>query len=30
LRRRLARDLQQDLMRVRMVPFGSLRERLYA
>jgi chemosensory pili system protein ChpA (sensor histidine kinase/response regulator) len=26
---RLNRDLQQDLMRVRMVPFGSLQERLY-
>ena len=26
---RLNRDLQQDLMRVRMVPFGSLSERLY-
>jgi chemosensory pili system protein ChpA (sensor histidine kinase/response regulator) len=26
---RLSRDLQQDLMRVRMVPFGSLSERLY-
>ena len=26
---RLNRDLQQDLMRVRMVPFGSLAERLY-
>jgi len=26
---RLTRDLQQDLMRVRMVPFGSLQERLY-
>src|SRR5712664_2942401 len=26
---RLNRDLQQDLMRVRMVPFGSLHERLY-
>src|SRR5437899_10066273 len=26
---RLNRDLQQDLMRVRMVPFGSLHERLH-
>jgi chemosensory pili system protein ChpA (sensor histidine kinase/response regulator) len=26
---RLTRDLQQDLMRVRMVPFGSLSDRLY-
>jgi len=26
---RLTRDLQQDLMRVRMVPFSSLSERLY-
>jgi chemosensory pili system protein ChpA (sensor histidine kinase/response regulator) len=26
---RLNRDLQQELMRVRMVPFGSLSERLY-
>ncbi|HEU4852243.1 MAG TPA: Hpt domain-containing protein [Telluria sp.] len=26
---RLTRDLQQDLMRVRMVPFASLSERLY-
>jgi chemosensory pili system protein ChpA (sensor histidine kinase/response regulator) len=26
---RLNRDLQQDLMRVRMVPFGSLQERLF-
>jgi len=26
---RLNRDLQQDLMRVRMVPFGSLQQRLY-
>ena len=27
--RRLTRDLQQDLMRVRMVPFSSVAERLY-
>ena len=27
--RRMTRDLQQDLMRVRMVPFGSIAERLY-
>ena len=26
---RLTRDLQRDLMRVRMVPFASLSERLY-
>ncbi|GGC82512.1 hybrid sensor histidine kinase/response regulator [Undibacterium terreum] len=26
---RLTRELQQDLMRVRMVPFGSISERLY-
>ncbi len=27
--RRMTRDLQQDLMRVRMVPFSSIAERLY-
>ncbi len=27
--RRMTRDLQQDLMRVRMVPFASIAERLY-
>jgi chemosensory pili system protein ChpA (sensor histidine kinase/response regulator) len=29
LQRRMTRDLQQDLMQVRMVPFGNIAERLY-